>query len=394
MEQSRINKVLRLDDGREVLVREPGEPDLARLLHLYDVVYGGSYTLPEISDPDKMKWVVHDSNYVWLIAETQGRVVGSVMFVKDDFLRIAKTMAGVVLPELRGSKVLTKMLRLGMDWLMYEQNLCDLVYAVVRTFISLSFHRDLKNLGFVDLGVFPNVRKIRQYETHSLKVAYRDRDILEERRKGPLLIPEALPLYDICRGKLGLEEAEVQEVELPAPPPGEKLEFLVEDSPEVEQEYYRKRKAGELRYDFFPFHYPQLRLYTKDFRNIAYLHFLRRDGHGSLLGFKTDREDLVGFLISLADNVEALGFKYLELVLPAYEPIIERIALEANFLPCAYFPAFERTPEGERLDYLITSCTFSSPHFKGLKLTEDTKPYLQAYYKIYTQLLWEDLQRA
>jgi len=390
----RIRETWELEEGGTVTVREPVEADMPGIRRLYDIVYGGSYTLPEISDADKMKWVIHDSNYLWLVDEVEGRIVGSVMFIKDDALRIAKTMAGVVLPEYRGCKLLTKTLRRGMDWLMREEKLCDLIYAVVRTFISLSFHRDLKSLGFVDLGVFPNVRKIRQYETHTLKVAYRDAAILEERRKGPLLIPEAEPLYEICRQKLDLEPALVERVALPEYPPEEKLEFLVEDSPDVEQEYYRMKKSGELKYDFFPFHYPQLRLYTKDFKNLAYLHFLARDGHGSLLGIKTDRKDLSSFLNNLADYVEALGFKYLELALPAYDREMLATAFDANFLPCAYFPAFERTKTGQRLDYVVTSCTFSSPHFKGLKLTEDTKPYLLAYYKIYSLKLWEDLQRA
>lgn len=391
-EKTRIREKWSIEGGLDVLVREPVEADMRRIRRLYEEVYGGAYTLPEINDPDKMKWVIHDSNYLWLLIEVGGELVGSVLFIKDDDLRIAKTMAGVILPEYRGFKLLTQALRRGMDYLMKEESACDLVYAVVRTFISLSFHRDLKSLGFVDLGVFPNVRKIRQYETHTLKVAYRE-GVLAERRKRPILIPEAVPIYEICRQKLGLEEAQVENVELPGAGRGEKLEFLVEEGPEIEFEYYRVKKKGELEYDYFPFHYPQLRLYTPDFKNIAYLHFLRRDGHGSLMGFKTNCPDMATFLISVADYVESMGFKYLELVLPAYDPTMQQMALEANFLPCAYFPAFEATT-GERLDYVITSCTFSSPHFKGIKITDDTKPYILAYYKIYTEKLWEDLSRA
>ena len=40
------------------------------------------------------------------------------------------------------------------------------------TFVSLSFHQDLRGLGYVDTGIFPNVRRVRDYETHGFKCCF------------------------------------------------------------------------------------------------------------------------------------------------------------------------------------------------------------------------------
>jgi hypothetical protein len=390
----RLREKITFPDGLEITLRVATEEDMNDIKSLYYMVYGGKYTLPEVNDTDKMKWAINDPNYLWLLNEHDGSIIGSVLFVVDPVHLMGKTFAGVVHPNFRGNKIMVKTIARGIQYLTADNPFCELIYAVVRTFVSIGFHRDLQELGFIDTGIFPNVRKVKKYETHGLKVYYKP-GVLEKRRKNPILTPESNMIYEIIRDTLELEMARVEQVKVEKRMrKNDKLELLIEKSPEIEWEYYKARDKGELTFSFYPLHYPQTRLYTKDMSTVAYLHYQEIDGHGSLMGIKTDQDDLMGVLGLICEYCESMGVAYLELLLPARDPHIQRMAYEAQFLPCAYFPAARMESDGTRLDYIVTSCTFVPPHFKGLKLTEFSKSYLQAYYKIYTQRLWEDLEDA
>jgi hypothetical protein len=392
--QERLREQIIFPDGLEITLRVAQEEDMNDIKSLYYMVYGGKYTLPEVNDTDKMKWAINDPNYLWLLNEHEGTIIGSVLFVVDPVNLIGKTFAGVVHPNFRGHKIMVKTIERGIQYLTADHPFCELIYAVVRTFVSIGFHRDLQELGFIDTGIFPNVRKVKKYETHGLKVYYKP-GVLEKRRKNPVLTPESNMIYEIIRDTLELEMARVEQVKVEMKArKKDKLELLIEKSPEIEWEYYKARDAGELTFSFYPLHYPQIRLYTKDMSTVVYLHYQEIDGYGSLMGIKTDQDDLMGVLGLICEYCESMGVAYLELLLPARDPHIQRMTYEAQFLPCAYFPAAKLEADGKRLDYIVTSCTFVPPHFKGLKLTEFSRSYLQAYYKIYTQRLWEDLEDA
>lgn len=380
-----------LSDGREVELRVACDEDMDEIKAAYYAAYGGRYTLSEVNDRDKMKWCINDPNYLWLICVDVRRVVCSVLFVVDPFHRIAKTFAGVVHPDYRGQKLMMMAIRHGRDFLTRDRASCDLIYAVVRTFVSPTFHADLQELGFIDLGVFPNVRKLKSYETHGFKV-YFARDALEKRRRVPHLIAPVARIYEIGRDRLGLEEAEVCNVTLEPRPPVERHDMVIERGREVEWEYYRERDAGHLYFSYVPFHYPLIKVHTRDQSKAAYIFYQEADGHASLLGLKSSGDFIVRDLLSIEEYAESMGVKYLEMLISAYDPLMQKLAYEAGFLPCAYFPGARMGENGEREDYVVTCCTFVPPHFKGLRMTPETRPYLSAYYRIYTKKLWEDMQ--
>lgn len=379
-----------LQNGSTITLRRATEDDMDDIKAVYYAAYGGRYTLPEVNDSDKMKWCIHDPNYLWLVNRDADRIVCAVLFVVDPHHRIGKTFAGVVHPNYRGQKMMVRTVARGRDFLVQECGACELIYAVVRTFVSATFHLDLQAAGFVDLGVFPNVRKVKYYETHGFKV-YFGPNVLDKRRQQPDLIAPAAKLYDIVRNRLKLEMERVVEVELDARPRADNFALVMERSKEVEWEYYRERDDGALRFDYYPFHYPLMKLYTRDQTRAAYLYYQELDGYASLLGLRSPGDTIVRDLLSVAEYAESLGVKYLELLVSAFDPLMQRLAYEAGFLPCAYWPAAAIGPDGLRHDYVIMSLAFVPPHFKGLKLTRETRPYLQAYFKIYTDKLWEDL---
>lgn len=386
-----------LPAGPRALLRKARAADMEAVRELYFRTYGDRYGLPEVADPEITARVVEDPSYLWLVTEIGGQVAGSVIFAVDPYHRLGKSFGGVIDPGYRGQKIMSHMIRQGHRHLLVEGGPCDLIYAVVRTFISLSFHSDLKELGYVDTGVFPNVRRVRHYETHGLKICPGPQAFVN-RRRPPRLIKEVETLYEITRSRLpgldapvlepvALRPAGAERVEL-APVPPEEIPYGIESERE------RLRREGSLECGFFPLHEPNLLLADASRRIRAFLYYQPKDGHASLLGLTVDGRDRTEVLLSVGDACDALGVKYLELLVSAYDPVLQAQAYQAYFLPCAYFPAARLAEDGLREDYLVTSRTFVPLHFKGLKLTEDTKEYMLEFFKTYTGRLWEELMDA
>lgn len=382
--------------GSTARLRPAGPTDIDAVRSLYFRTYGDRYGIPEVADPEHTRRALADPNYLWLATELDGRIVGSVIFAVDPYHRLGKSFGGVIEPDMRGQKIMTRMIEEGHRHLLGEDGPCDLVYAVVRTFISLTFHQDLKDLGYIDTGVFPNVRRVREYETHGFKIVPGPR-AFERRRRPPHLFREVETLYQIAASRLGLDAPKLETVRLPAAS-NSRIELMAVPDQEfpggIEAERERLRQAGELEFGFYPLHEPNLVLSDASRQVRAFLYYQPKDGHASLLGLTRGGRDLVEVLLSVGDACDALGVKYLELLVSAYEPRVQAQAWQAYFLPCAYFPAARLLEDGQREDYLVTSRTFVPLHFKGLKLSEDTKPYLLEFFKLYTGRLWEELVDA
>jgi hypothetical protein len=387
------------DDGRQVRVRQATLADLEPLRAVYRATYGDRYALPEVVDDERAREVITGHNWVWLLGECEGKVIASLIFGWDPEHRLGKSFGGVVDADCRGQRTMQRMLKEGLSRLLFEGTTFDLVYAVVRTFVTPAFHRDLLSLGFVDVGVFPNVRKVRSYETHGLKICAAPRG-LERRRKTPKLIPPIAALYGIVAQRLGLEPPEldhsvVKDVR-------RLIDLRVELSPVAEagvrgvtrgRIQMLRRSSRGLRFGFFPFHEPNQILSDPTGQVRVFLSHQQTDGHSSILGFDPGPYEPVSVLLSVAEYCAERGAVYLELLVSAYQPRLQAAAYLAGFLPCAYFVAAE-LQGAERCDIIVTSRTFVPLHFSGLRLTESTKPYLLEFFKVYTERLWEDLLDA
>lgn len=385
-----FEKLWTLSDGRRIVLRNarPDESDAIRAL--YTSQYGDRYTLAEVMDPEKNREVLSSPDWHWILAECEGQLVASLLFGMERVHRLGKALGGVVLPEMRGHKVMRVMLEEGLRLHLRPGGPMDLMYAVVRTFVSLSFHHDLAQLGFVDTGIFPNVRKVAQYETHSLKVLLAPQ-AKERRRRCPVLIPQVADLYRIIRSRLDLEPATIVPWK-PGPIPTDRVQLspLLEASTKSRRKFLHHTTRGQL-YNFFPLHGPDLILVDSSRKVRVFLSHQAKDGHATILGMTTGPYPRSTVLNSVADYCEQIGCIYLELLTPAYEPWLQAEAYQAGFLPCGYFPAAYRGPDGLRHDFVVTSKTYVPLHFRGLKLTEESKPFLLEFFKLYTESLWEDL---
>lgn len=389
------------DDGRLVRMRRATLEDRDALRQLYCAQYGDRYALPEVVDEERSTQVLTRDNWVWLLAESEGEVLASLIFGWDPVHRLGKSFAGVVNPERRGHKIMQRMLHEGLDRLLNRGQVFEIVYAVVRTFVPQSFHRDLRDLGFYDVGIFPNVRKVREYETHGLKVALGP-TALAKRKQKPRLIPSFVGLYEITRERLSLEECVVDHeaiqkvrgaadfrVEL-GPVAADGLDGVTRARIEM-----LRRSSRDLKYGFFPLHQPNQILSDPTGKVRVFLSHTPTDGHSSILGLDPGPYDPVSVLLSVSQYCAERGGVYLELLVSAYDPELQAAAYLAGFLPCAYFLAAARDHyTGERLDVVVTSKTFVPLHFAGLHLTETSKPYLLEFFRVYTTRLWEELQDA
>lgn len=375
--------------------------DRPALRRLYLAQYGDRYALPEVVDDQRSAEVLTGENWVWLLAETQGRIVASLIFGWDPVHRLGKSFAGVVDPERRGHKTMQRMLREGLDRLLMHGETFELVYAVVRTFVPPSFHRDLADLGFHDVGVFPNVRKVLQYETHGLKVVLGPM-ALERRRTRPHLIPELAGFYQITRERFGLEEPRLDREAVAAVRRGVDLRVELRPVAEAGRDGVTKsrlemlrRSSRDLKFGFFPLHQPNQILCDPTGQVRVFLSHTPTDGHSSILGIDPGPYDPVSVLMSVSDYCAERGGVYLELLVSAFQPELQAAAYLAGFLPCAYFLAAARDHySGRREDIVVTSKTFVPLHFAGLRLTETSKPYLLEFFQVYTGRLWEELRRA
>ncbi len=375
--------------------------DRAALRSLYFDTYGDRYALPEVVDDERSAEVLNGENFIWLLAECEGDVVASLIFGWEPQHRLGKSFAGVVASGRRGGKVMYRMLEEGLRMLLFEGETFDLVYAVVRTFVTPAFHKDLLELGFIDVGVFPNVRKVRHYETHGLKICLGPH-ALERRRAEPVLIPEFQSFYEITQERFQLESPQVCSRALGEARRNRDLRVELRpvaeagvDGVDKERIEMLRRSSRNLRYGFFPLHEPNQILCDPTGQVKVFLSHQNTDGHSSILGLDPGPFSPVTVLNSVAEYCAERGAVYLELLVSAYSPELQAAAYLAGFLPCAYFLAAEVDFfTGERLDVIVTSRTFVPLHFDGLRLPATAKPYLLEFFQTYTTRLWEELKYA
>ncbi|MCR4783079.1 MAG: hypothetical protein K6A35_00985 [bacterium] len=387
---------LTLDDGRKLVIRMGRLEDLDRIRKLYTDIYGNAYTIPEIADPAKTsKALTSPCNYLWIVCEHEKRIVGSVIFAVDPYHHLGEAFGGAIASDFRGCKLIYSMMKRGHSCLLYKDGPCTLIYAMVRTFVSTNFHKHLKELGYIDLGIFPNVRKVRYYETHSFKICPGP-DAFKNRRPLPRIFSQVQTMYRLVDKQLKLGQAIMRSLQLP--PSTEPLIHLNPADPSdypngIEAEREKLRQAGKLRFGFFPLLEPNVMLINEDKTVRAFFNFQELDGHATMVGLETGTHDMVCLLESVASACERMQAKYLEVLASAYDPMIQAQLWKASFLPCAWFPA-ARLDNGQRLDYMFASRSFVPLNFKGLKLTEDNKPYLLEFFKLYNARLWEELVDA
>jgi hypothetical protein len=378
---------LKLNDGREIHFKPASAKDVPAIIGLYNCIYHGHYTLREVTDPEIARQKVEDPSYFWLLALMGQEVVGSVIFAVDPVNKLGKCFGAAVLGEFRGQDVMHTMIQQGVERLTHRTRSCDIVYGTTRT-VSPAPAQLVEHLGFHPMGIFPNVRKVESFETHGLEIFFR-KGCLDIRRQKPVLIPELREFYRIVQDLLRFEDHE--EIELEAADPrkmGKPVVFHLErDEQKVLQLYRRYQDKDVLDKVFFPFTDPDLLFVSEDQQAEFFVNFNVVDGHAVVLGYRVQDPDLRRMLMWFCESASQVGMRYIELIVNAFKPEMQRIASDARFLPCAYFPAMRMNDMGLREDYIVFSRSFEQLDFMDMHLVGPNRRFLDAFMKCWYEML-------
>lgn len=377
-----------LQGNKGVVFQPATADDIEAIIDLYIKVYNGKYTLPEVADPEIIAKKVEDPNYFWTLAHLEGRVVGSVIFTIDPVNKIGKSYAAAVLSELRGRDVMRTMVKHSLKLLTERTRTCDVIYATTRT-VSFAPQVVLEHLGFLPMGIFPNVRKVESFETHGLEVYFREQS-LQYRRPRPQLIPEIIDFYNVARDELELED-EAEEIILDEQDPrkmGASIAFEVDENlDDIRAKYDSYQDKDMMQRVFFPFTEPNLLFTAKDGTADIFVNFNKLDGNGVILGYRFSGKDLRRTLMWFCEEAAKSGMRYIEMLVNAFKPEMQRLALDAKFLPCAYFPSMKMNDDGMREDFIIFSRSFEKLDFMNMHLVDTNRRFLDAFMKCWYSLL-------
>lgn len=398
MPPKKIDQTIKTPGLPDVLIRVAKLADMRRIQMLYAEVYGGSYSIPIVTDKEKMRSAIENDDYYWMVAECEGRIVGSLVYAVDLLYRNSKAFGAVVSQEFRKHDLAFTMMKLVLDDITKNKDLVDLVYATTRT-ANYAPQKLTESLGFIKLGIFPNSNRLQYNETHCLTGYFTER-AMQRRRQTPRIIPEIAPFYEIVRKQIKLEDPEVidakgeysdHKVKIPL------LNFETITAPEFVKNRWKKTRSNSFfERIFMPFHEPNLILITPDQGTEVYLTYNQKDKYSVVVGGVTNEKSFAVVLESIAQKMSAMDMAYVEVIIDAYSPEIQRDALDARFIPTAYFPCGKRM-EDKRYDTVVFSRTFDILDFRNVKIISLYKNFLNEYLKLwrenYIELVFEPDQK-
>lgn len=385
MKIKHLTKTINIEGKGEILIRPARLIDARRIQVLYTEVYGSSYSVSIITDPEKMRRAIESDEYYWLVAEYNNKIVASLVYVLDFNNRISKAFGAVVSQEFRKHNIAYTMMKLILDDITQNQDLIDVVYATTRT-TSYAPQRLTESLGFLKLGIFPNTHKVAENETHCF-TAYFTENALKKRKKAPIIIPEISPFYDIVLKQINIEPAIIKDYKNTYSDHKNKIpivKFEAITAPSFVKRRYEKIKIDSFfKHTYMPFHEPNLLLTSEDGKTEVYLSYNPKDKYSVFIGGFTNLEPTV-LLESVAKKIEEMNMAYLEILFDAYTPSLHRSAIDARFIPSGYFPA-AKLSNGIRYDCIIFSRTFDILDFRNVRLSSLYKNFLKEYIKLWRE---------
>jgi len=369
----------------DVLIRPARLIDARRIQVLYTEVYGSSYSVPIITDPEKMKQAIESDDYYWLVGDYNSKIIASLVYSLDLKNRISKAFGAVVSEEFRKNDIAYIMMKLILDDITQNQDLVDVIYATTRT-TSYAPQKLTESLGFIKLGIFPNTHKVKENETHCFTV-YLTENALKKRKKEPMIIPEILPFYNLVLKQIKLEQAKIKDVKREYSDHSIKIpivDFEVITAPIfIKRRFSKVKNKGWLKNTFMPFHEPNMLLITPDGKTEIYLTYNSKDKYSVFVGGFTNLDPSV-ILESVAKKMRDLDMAYLEILFDAYTPELQRAAIDARFIPSGYFVA-GKYDNGARYDCIVFSRTFDVLDFRNVKLSSIYREFLKEYLNLWRE---------
>ena len=377
--------------GQNIYIRNARPEDMRRIQVLYAEVYGPKYPMSIIYDRARMRRAIESDRYYWLVAECQGRIIGSLVYEVDLPQKIAKAFGAVVSKEFRKNNLANTMMEAILKEITASR-LVQTVYATTRT-VTTAPQQLTENLGFAELGIFPNAHKVFEHETHCL-AAFFVPEALKARKRPPVMIPELEPFYRLVGRELDLGKAVFRDLPAEAKAKHKNsgvepalLNFeVISSAPNFIKNRYKKTgNSGVFSNVYMHFHEPNLILVTPDQSTEIFISHGAMDRYSVIMGGSTPLTDLSLILNSAAKTLNDMGVGYIELLVDAYSPEIQWQALNARFLPSGYYPAMRKVGS-KRWDYIIFSRSFEMLDFRNVRMMSAYRQFLKEYLKIWQKL--------
>jgi hypothetical protein len=363
--------------------------DAAALMSLYAEVYQGRYPDRSFSTFQNAKNLIISPEKFIFVACCEEQIVAAVVFDYDSQNYFAKESGAVVLKGYRGLNLTNTLALMGESFLReLSGEKLEVLYLTTRTVHSAAQHV-ASSLGFKKIGIFPNVHKTENYETHALAAKIYP-SALEKRNTDFEQHPKVAPMFNIVREELGLEEMKVASY-------WDKKEFkgavphleLIDAKFFVQHRLQKLVDEKKIGLAFYPFHKETHLITSADQRIEVFLYINEMDHHSVITGLKIDREVcLTNLLLEVGNLLRDRGVRYIEMIVRAHRfNIIDKVT-KAKFVPCGYFPAFQLVGE-TRYDYVTFSRSFEILDFTNVKLAGINQKYLLEYMRN-----WEEISIA
>lgn len=366
-------------------IARASQNDVADILKLYQSAYTGNYPDRNFSSPEQLsKTLTEDNKFVFIALNSSQQLVASIIFYYDHEHRLARAGAAVVDPAFRGNNITQKIIQHGIEHLLAGPYGLEVLYITTRT-VHKAAQVLTERMGFKQLGIFPNVHKTNDYETHALAAMYLGEG-LKRRHQDFEQHPDVSGLFEIVRENIQLEPMPQAEIWAKKHYDGEVplLEVINEAPVYIQKRYQRLKKNENFDLAFFPFHQPNLWI-TSPGENIeVYAYVNEVDKHCVITGCKIDREvSFTQLFLKVSHLLRDRGIRYIEVILRANRINILDKIIQAKFIPCGYLPAFQLQGD-KRYDYVVFSRSYEILDFNNLQLTGANEKYLRNYIN-----LWE-----
>lgn len=360
-----------------VVVRNAVEDDVDAIREIFGAVYGGDYPYQRFYDSYWLKKSIFSDDILTLIAEEDGRPVGTASVVysagaHSDFVGEFGRLS--VHPDARGRGIGRRLMEVRLDFAAERLHAGIVENRTEHTFSQrISAHH-----GFAPVGFLPLKHRFGSGHRESIALYVRHfGPALELRDNDPRVVPEAHTLAHLALRNCGLPDDVI--VDDAARPYAHSDGFHVDtfDSDDLAQLLRIQRGRVRNREVFGPIrlHYGFFKISD---RNGSYI--VARDGEDGPLvgaiGFLHDEyestirvfevisrsDEAPRFLFEqLVEEAREQGVEYIEVDVSAHAPRMQRTLIELGFLPAGYIPALV-FDDVERVDVVKMVRLLIRPH--------------------------------
>lgn len=343
------------------------------------------YSDPLMKDFNLMKTFIKSECGFWFITKNEsGQIIGSVVLASEPKDQIAKAFGAVVRNEYRGKGIMEDLLGYGISYVREHSVGTEIIYSTTRT-VNEAAQTLTEKLGFKKLGIFPNAHRTNEYETHCLTAIIYP-SAIAQRNTNYQIHHQIAGLYDIVQKELNLPPLEAIVPEKPSKVLVSPGDLEVVKSPKfVLYRYSHLKDDNQLEFEFFPFHQPNLVIMSPDQEIELFCH-LSQDGYCVIVGGKMPNNlNFTDLFLKSNKLLRDAGARYIEVIVRADRPKILDSILKAKFIPCAFFPAFQKIND-KRHDFVVLSRSFEIFDFQNVKLKGLNQIYLEEYFKTWKRM--------